>query len=304
MDTDTEPKWTISAERGLSGQGLALAQDLAAEVLRVDEVALKIDWEFAEERVLGKANHFCCRVGEQIAGYALLEGSGDALEVTAAVAPAFRRRGIFKALLHAATDEARRRGARGLLGVGYRNSVSGTAAVQALELPYVSSEYSMEAEAASLPVLDAGPVTIEAVSAADAAALARMLTATFGRDKYPVEALAARLGEPNARYFFAVMDGIRIGQIGTVETESGVYVRGVGILPEQRQRGYGHRLLSALLARLLAEGGHTRFMLDVATENPSALSIYTACGFRETTIYDYYDLIFSRWRLTNESNLC
>lgn len=280
---------TISAERGLSKQGLTQAQDLAAEVLRVDKVALKIDWEFAEESGSGKANHFCCRAGEQFAGYALLEGSGDALEVTAAVAPAFRRRGIFQALIQAAADEARRRGATELLGVGYRNSVSGTAAVQALELPYVSSEYSMEAEAASLPALDAGQVVLEAVAVADAAALARMLTATFGRDKYPVEVLAARLGEPNARYFFAEVDGRRIGQIGTVETESGVYIRGVGILPERRWLGHGRGLLAALLVRLLAEG-HTRFVLDVATENPSALSLYKGCGFRETTIYDYYDL--------------
>ena len=150
----------------------------------------------------------------------------------------------------------------------------------------------MEAESASLPVLEAGPVTLETVTVAEAAALARMLTATFGRDKYPVGALAARLQEPNARYFFGVVDERRIGQIGTVETESGVYVRGVGILPEYRRRGYGRGLLAALLLKMRAEG-QTRFALDVATENPSALSIYKACGFREMTIYDYYDLFLA-----------
>ena len=285
---------TITAQNGLNEQDLALAQELAAEVLRVDGVALKIDWEFAAEGGAPFANNFCCRAGEQFAGYALLEGSGGKLEVTAAVAPPFRRQGIFRALLQAATDEARRRGATGLLGVGYRNSLSGTAAMQALGLPYVSSEYAMEADAASLPLLDAGPVTLEAVTVADAAALAQMLTATFEGNHYPIDALAARLGEPNARYFFAEVDGTRIGQIGTAETDAGIYIyiRGVGILPQQRRRGYGRQLLAALLVRLLAEG-HTRFVLDVATENPAALSIYKDCGFRETTIYDYYDLFLT-----------
>ena len=102
-----------------------------------------------------------------------------------------------------------------------------------------------------------------------------------------MNALEARLQEPTARYFFAMIDGIRIGQIGTVETEMEVYIRGVGILPTYRHRGHGHGLLAALLAKLQDEG-HRQFVLDVATENPSALSVYEACGFRETTIYDYH----------------
>ncbi len=289
--TNTELNWTILPQPGLSEQDLVQAQALAAEVLRVDGVGLKIAWEFAAAGSAPLAGSFCCRVGGQLAGYALLEGSGKELEVTAAVAPTFRRQGIFKALLAAATEEARRCGASSLLGVGYRNSLSGTAAMQALGLPYISSEYAMEADAGSLPLLDAGPVTLEAVTVADAAALAGMLTATFEGKQYPVDALAARLEEPNARYFFAVAEGTRIGQIGTAETSDSIYIyiRGVGILPEYRRRGYGRHLLAALLVRLRAEG-HTRFVLDVATENPSALFIYKACGFRETTIYDYYDL--------------
>lgn len=274
-------------QSGLSGPDLAQAQGLAAEVLHVDGVALKIDWD-AEEPTPGQ-NSFCCRAGEQMIGYALLEGSGKELEVTAAVAPTFRRQDIFKALLQAATDEARRRGATELLGVSYRGSISGTAAVQALGLPYVSSEYGMKADADALPLWEAGQLTLETVTAEDAEELARMLTATFGRDKYPVDALAARLREPAARYFFAFADGMRIGQIGVVDTGESLYIRGVGVLPEHRRRGYGRQLLAALLVKMLAEG-HTRFLLDVATENPAALSLYKACGFRGTTIYDYYDL--------------
>ena len=38
---------------------------------------------------------------------------------------------------------------------------------------------------------------------------------------------------------------------------------------------------------MLAEG-HTRFELDVETENNQALSLYQSCGFHETDVYDYY----------------
>ena len=36
--------------------------------------------------------------------------------------------------------------------------------------------------------------------------------------------------------------------------------------------------------------GHTRFSLDVETQNAQALSLYLACGFHETNVYDYSDV--------------
>lgn len=287
--TKHQTQCTITAHGGLDTQTLQQAQSLAAEVLGADGIALKIDWEFAAEGAAPFWSSFCCYAGEQLVGYALLEREGPELEVTAAVAPAFRRQGILTKLLEAAAIEARRRGARELLGVGYRASASGTAAVSALGLPYAFSEYSMEADAAALPVLETGQVTLEAVAVTDAPALAQTLTATFEQDKYPVDALAERLQAPNARYFFAAVEGTCIGQIGVIDTGDSIYIRGVGILPEYRRQGYGRRLLAALLKQMLGEG-HTRFVLDVATKNPSALSIYRACGFQQTSVYDYYTI--------------
>jgi len=284
--------WTITAQNSLDTRTLQQAQALAAEVLHTDGVALKLDWEFAADQSPGQATSFCCHAGDKLAGYALLEGSGKSLEVTAAVAPAFRRQGVFTSLLDAAATEARRCRATELLGVGYRNSASGTAAMAALGLPSVFSEYRMEASADAMPMLPTGQMTLETVTAADAAALAQMITATFGREKFSAETLAARLGQPNVRYWFAVLDGRRIGQIGTVETGAEVYVRGVGILPGFRRQGHGRGLLMALMARLLNEG-QTKFALDVETENPAALQIYETCGFQAKVIYDYYTVYLS-----------
>lgn len=283
---NTGPNWTIQLQSGLSSRDLTLALELAAEVLRLDGVALKVDWESVAEGVAPGCSNFCCRIGERIAGYALLEGIGADLEVTAAVAPLFRRQGIFKGLLQAATAEAVRQGAKELLLVSYRNSISATAAVQALKLPYVFSEYRMETALAEMPVLDAGQIQLQRVDVAEVEVLVRMTAQIFGKQE-PLEKFLVRLAEPESRYFFAGAEGTRVGQIGVVDKGDGIYIRGVGILPEHRRRGLGRQLLAAVLTLLRAEG-QTRFALDVATENPAALSIYKSCGFRETIVYDYY----------------
>ena len=91
-----------------------------------------------------------------------------------------------------------------------------------------------------------------------------------------------------AGYFFAELEGERIGQIGFVEDGSLLYLRAFGIVPARRRRGYGRRLLATTLHQMLAEG-RRRFALDVATDNKKALALYRSCGFRETDAYDYHD---------------
>ena len=282
----------VLAKQSLEGQELAQVQALAEEVLRVDGAALKLDWEAVAEGTPDMNSSFCCCDGDALAGYAFLEGFGGELEWTAAVCPKFRRQGIFRSLLGAARAEAQRVCATKMLAIGYRNSEGGQAAVQALKLPYVFSEYRMETALAEMPVLDAGQVQLQRVDVAEVEVLVRMTAQIFGKQE-PLEKFLVRLAEPASRYFFAGAEGTRVGQIGVVDKGDGIYIRGVGILPEHRRRGLGRQLLAAVLTLLRAEG-QTRFALDVATENPSALSIYKACGFRETTVYDYHDVSLTK----------
>ena len=153
---DNKP--TLVAKCGLDLTDVAEVSAMADEVRRTDGVALK--WDLTGERVPNQASDFCCYVGGRLVGYAPLDGTGSELEVTAATLPAYRRRGIFRLLLGAARQEAQRRGAGRLLLVSYRASLSGAAAVQGLNLPYVFSEYRLEAEAMALPPLDSGQVRL------------------------------------------------------------------------------------------------------------------------------------------------
>jgi ribosomal protein S18 acetylase RimI-like enzyme len=279
----------LVAKEGLDAEDVVQVQALADEVRRADSVGLKLNWETRNPHIPHQVSDFCYYNGGCLVGYAPLDGDGDELEVTAAVLPSHRQRGVFRLLLDAARQEAQRRVARRLLLVSYPASQSAAAAVRALSLRYVFSEYRMEAEAASLPLLDAGKVKLVQADASNVTVLARLRALSFGDDTRSPEALLAELDTPVARYFLAECGGEYVGQIGVVDVGDGVYIRGFGIVPERRQRGYGRQLLAATVQTMLAEG-HRRFSLDVATDNPQALSLYTSCGFRQTEAYDYHDV--------------
>ena len=283
----------LLAKEGLDAEDMTQVRALADEVRRADSVGLKLNWETRNPHVPHQVSDFCYYDGGRLVGYAPMDGDGDELEVTAAVLPSERRRGLFRLLLDAARREAQRREARRLLLVNYRASVSGTVAVQALGLRYVFSEYRMEADADGLPPLDPGQVRLVQVDQSGVTELAHLRALSFGDDARSPEALLVELDAPGARYFLAELDGERIGQIGVVDVGDGIYVRALGIVPEHRQRGYGRQLLAATMQLMLTEG-HRHFALDVATDNARALTLYETCGFCETEAYDYYDVALTR----------
>ncbi len=276
----------LTVRRDLSALDKAEVRALAETVRQADGAELKLDWDLMGA---GQSGDFCCFIGDRLAGYAQIDGNSKEQEVTAATLPKFRRQGVFRALLSAVQEEVQARGAKSLLLVNYRASQSGTAAARALGLLYASSEYRMEAEASTLPPLPMSRVQLVQVDAGTLPALAHLTAQSFGGGGTSFEALAQRLQQEGVRYFLAEADGVQVGQIGVADTGDSIYIRGVGILPEHRRRGYGRQLLAATVGRMLTEG-QTSFTLDVATDNPQALSLYQSCGFRETMVYDYYNV--------------
>lgn len=273
----------LLATCGLNELDGELVRALADEVRRVDGVLLKLEAERAPEMT----SDFCWFDGGRLAGYASLDGIGSELEVTAAVSPPYRRRGIFRQLVGATQCEAQRRGAKRLLLVNYSASSSGTAAVQRLGFSYVFSEYRMES--VTEPPIVPGPLRLITVGSSDVDVLSELMLQTFGETIRSPQTLLEELQRPEIRYFLAEVDGRRIGQIGVLESEDSLYFRAFGIVPEYRQRGHGRQLLSTTVRLMLSEG-HRRFELDVATDNDKALTLYKSCGFYATNGYEYYDI--------------
>jgi ribosomal protein S18 acetylase RimI-like enzyme len=67
----------------------------------------------------------------------------------------------------------------------------------------------------------------------------------------------------------------------------GIY--GLGILPEYRGRGLGRALLLEAIEKL-KDANADKIMLQVEAKNAKALGLYKSCGFRETSVMDYYEL--------------
>ncbi len=255
---------------------------------RAENIALKFNWSMMHTRSGGYDSDFCFYEDGELVGYAPLDGFGGPFEVTVAVLPAYRKRGIFQALFAAARLEAQERQATKLLLVSYPGSADGTAVVRHLGLTYKSSEYSMEATPDTIPPLLESRLLLVPVNATNVATLSHLLAVSFGASDWCVpEALLREQEKEDHRYFLAQWDNTIIGQIGVISPDHTVYIRGVGIAPEWRRRGFGRRLLTATVRQMLAEG-RTHFALDVAVDNPQALSLYQSVGFQTTTTYDYY----------------
>lgn len=248
----------------------------------------KLNWEMMERRQPGQANDFCWYEADELVGYAPLDSFGPSGEVTAIVHPAFRRRGIGRALTTAAHREAQRCGCTELLLVNVRASRTGQQFAETLGHPLVSSEYHLEYTPNTPPPVPTNRLRIRQAQPHDLPFLTQIDMVSFDTP----ESEARQRGEAElvggaGRSFLAERDSTTIGRLGVLKEDAGIYLRSFGVLPKERGRGVGRTLLAGTIAQLWEEG-ERHFSLDVVTDNRNALSLYLSCGFVEALAYDYY----------------
>ncbi len=227
---------------------------------------------------------------DALVGFLRLYGFGrNEVEVVGMVHPAWRRRGIFRTLLEAALAEARRRGAARLLLACEERSASGQAFVKAMGAVYSFSEHKMVWHGGLPPAPPSAPLTLRPATAADADLLVQLYVACFDDPEEEMQVhVDTILSDPERNVQLAYLGGAPIGMITLVLSEDEAYIAGFGVVPELRGRGYGRQILGMVINQALLS--RTRIVLEVETDNLSALGLYQSCGFRETTAYDYYAL--------------
>ena len=273
---------------GLTEEQTTQLHHLAAVCREADGIDVKFNYGTIARREAGVDVDCCWFENGRLMGYAPLDRFGPKGEITAAVHPTLRKQHIFTQLYRAAVQQAKAIGCTELLLVNYRASESGSAVVKRFGLAYNTSEYCMNAAAVQILELPAADIDLIRVAADDVEELSGMLAISFpGTGWGTPKDLLAEMERPGNRYYLAYLSGQTIGHIGVSKGKDETYIRGVGILPEWRRKGYGRQMLAQTLRLLLAEGVE-RFELDVATDNENALNIYTACGFRQSNVYDYY----------------
>ena len=273
----------------LTEDELAEIRALAAACEDADRHGVKLNWRMMARRVAGHGADVCWCEGNTIVGYAPLDRFGDSAEMTALVHPAYRRRGIGRALVEAARAEAHHQGCAEQLLVNVRASVSGAAFLAALGRTRTSSEYHLTWQADGPPAMPPGPLTFRRAKQADREFLTRIAALSFGTSDTEAQRMADDdLASAEAVAFLALRDGQPVGRLSALREEGGIYLRSFGVLPDERGRGIGRALLAATIAAFWREGAR-HFSLDVVTDNSDALALYRSVGFREVYAYDYFD---------------
>ena len=275
-----------------------------------DGVSLKLELDYklkdaentADTSGLRDINEFLYFDGETLIGYLGICGFGGAampLEITGMVHPAYRRQGVFSRLHTLVAAECAHRGATGALGLCDQGSVSGKAFLQTIHAWYQSAEFEMALQDDLLALDDAKllGVSLRKATNADAAEVARQNRIYFqgetsgdGEAQSDDDVLLPDDEEKRGMtIYLAQKDGKTIGKVNLELIGSAGAVYGLGILPAFRGKGYGRALLLQAV-QTLKRGNARDIRLQVAAKNETALRLYLSCGFRQTSVMEYYTL--------------
>ncbi len=241
---------------------------------------------------------FLCTLDGALVGFCTLIGDDDPeLELCGMVHPAYRRRGIGRALLDAALASARRRLATlRVLVICEDASAAGRAFVAVAGGQHRFSENRMETAAtppAHPSTAAAGALDVREAGQDDAQDLARVIAGSFGQsDDHMAEDIVRDMTVEGERYFLARLGSEPhepVGGFKVVIDKPKAYIYAFGVLPEYRRRGYGREILEETLSRLFAEGW-TAVGLEVDDDNTPAQALYRSVGFHDVTVYGYYSL--------------
>ena len=215
---------------------------------------------------------------------------GDEIELQGMVHPAHRRQGIGRALLGAAMDECRRRGALGLTLVCEAAAPSGLAFAEAVGAVYTDAEHRMELDRAAYARRPdpKWTLTVEPAGMEDLEDLLAIRPEPYALDRDDARASAMRyLGRANQRFYIGRLQDEPVGMLRLNVLEPDVYLQSFRVRSAYRGRGYGRQILAWVLDRLVDQDW-AHIMLEVATDNEVAISLYASCGFRRVAAYLYH----------------
>jgi len=209
-------------------------------------------------------------------------------ELTIIVHPKKRREGVGSTLLRKAKEECKRQGIERCLLICQESSKSGKAFVQSTRCQYQFSEYRMKLDRSCSISLTGQAVRMYQASLEDRKLLASIAAKSFGDlEDTHLQRYTEDIPKEAHRFYIAEVANQAIGSVGVVSFGDRVWIVALGVIPEYRRRGYGRQMLNRLVQGLLEEN-HQEILIEVATENQNALTLYRSCGFKEQAEYGYY----------------
>ena len=266
-----------------------------------DKLNMKLNLISLQTRPAEEVNDFLYYDEGKLVGFLGLydiRGGSIEIEITGMVDPAYRKKGIMKALYQPAMEECKRRKVKSILLISERISPEGQSFVRKAGGNYTFSEYRMMADLLDIPEFKfpKGEFSLRPmkVEKDEVNKVLEVDSICFDMELETME--SKRYFEEENKTFIAeenLSDGAgvkMVGKIGmSIEGDCG-YIGGVAIKPEFRGKGYGRGMLIFIMNKL-KEAGLPKVMLEVEATNDNALGLYKSVGFKEITVYDYFKLI-------------
>lgn len=293
-----------SLRQGLVAKQLLTAREIA-ELEQLTEICntrerllMRLDYNLLTASAQPTNDLFLFYRNGQLVGSLLLDRyHSDIKEVTGLVHPDFRRQGIFRQLLAAAREECLSRGIRRLLFTSETTSTSGRAFLLALGAGREFAEHRMLLRAFQPRYQFDDRLLFREAVHDDVDELALILASDFGDSKEQArQHILHAWTRANQRFYIATYGGEDLGcaePVGTLrveETPPEMAIYGFFVRPEYRGRGHGRQIIEeAILA--IHEGSSKPIMLEVDTNNLTALNLYRSLGFEIERTYEYYRLM-------------
>lgn len=284
----------------LTARELAELEQLATLCSAREHLLMRLDYNLLDFPRLPTDDLFLSYRGDQLVGCLLLDRyHSDMKEVTGFVHPAYRQQGIFRELLAAAKKECLSRGIKRLLFICETSSASGQAFLRAIGAGREFAEHRMVLQTFEPRFQYDDHLAFRQASREDLDELAVILAADLGNDKEKARQHVLRSFErPNQRFFIAaygegeVSCGEPVGSLRVEEMPDELGIYGFFVRPEYRGRGHGRQIMEEVIATIREES-QKLIMLEVDTNNFTALNLYRSIGFVIDRTYEYYGLALS-----------
>lgn len=284
----------------LSDEQLNQVTALEALCLEHDKISLKLEldykqWRSKKESFKADApvTEFLCYAGELLIGYiGICVFGGGEPEMTGMVHPDYRRQGVFKRLWGLAQAALKCSGQTKALLLCDRKSFSGKGFIESLGLQLDHAEYEMYLNLRAYKPFSLPDITFRQATKADSEEIRRQNAVYFNTTESELDLIDPDLeAERGMRIMLMQLtSGEVIGKTHLELNGSQGAIFGLGVMPEHRGKSYGKGLLNYSVGALLESGAQT-VMLQVATENEKALTLYTQTGFEARSTMDYYMML-------------
>ncbi len=259
-----------------------------------DKVNLKLELEYRTQinkdykKDSNDINEFLYYINDKLVGYLGISCfGGNIAEINGMVHPDFRRRKIFTKLVEMAIEECKRRNFNKVLLLGDDKSNSAIEFIKNTKSSYSFSECRMEC-INWIVYENNKDICLSNAKNKDIYQIDNLNEIFFGEGCN--EMILPEDDEKNniITYLIQVDDKV-IGKIKVSKELNSAFISGFGIIPEYRNKGYGRAALMQVL-NYLRNDGINKTALDVEIKNKNALHLYKACGFKEKSTMNYYEV--------------